>query len=460
MIATYLSITFILLVASYLLLFFKTKCSNPIFFIFSVFSIFYLVLSELYRAAGDNFPMHVYQDSAELSTYCALAILCSVLLFGKNSEKLEKIEALSDLNITILRLGYFSLFCIGYVFLILNYNRFGGVEEFFNLGPRADRNHMMRATPGNYPYQTILFCAFVIALVSEFFINQKARKKSFYGFAFLVILIVPSLLLLVVDGERSHILKYVIAYLSLIFARKLTYKDISIRQLISIGSIFILMIVIGNTRTITNKILQGDTESAMLSFNLMMNNFPRAILPNEFAALASTTHYILAKSPPLLYGESYKNALTHAIPRSLMKIEKPVPISDRLSKSWALELFNYDEYCVTQSCEIEKERVLQKRKTFSTSISPIAEAIWNFGKLGPCLIYFLMAYFFIKLDGLLRCGSIAKVGFAVGSSFLALAFHRSAFAGIFSFEIYMILFIWFPFILAATTSKYLHKVSA
>jgi len=135
-----------MLVASHLLLFYRTKRVSPLFLVFVAFSIFYLVVGELYRVPADVFPRYVYQESAELSAYCSALVLCSVLLFANRREELANIESLSDLNIKFLRLGYFTLSCVGYTFLFLNYNRFGGIADFFNLGSRADRNYLMGET--------------------------------------------------------------------------------------------------------------------------------------------------------------------------------------------------------------------------------------------------------------------------------------------------------------------------
>ena len=155
----------------------------------------------------------------------------------------------------------------------------------------------------------------------------------------------------------------------------------------------VLSAFLGATRTVTNKVLQGDYAGAKLSLNLAYRAFPRSVLPNEFAAIASTTHFVLGKNPESYDGESYLNSFVHPIPRRFLKVEKPIPIADQLSSAWAKELFTYDPNCLTAPCVEEKQDALRKRQTFSLGISPVAEAIWNFGVYWPFVCTFCFHVF-------------------------------------------------------------------
>jgi len=339
----------------------------------------------------------------------------------------------------------------------MNYQRFGGVLEFFEVGSRQERNFEMRDQRGNYPFSTILYCGFIVSIVTEFVV---AKTKASFGYPVVfcpLLLNLPSLVLYLVDGDRTSLLKYCIAatVLATFDARvnkrlvKLTVIGLALLGLIS---------VLGSTRTITNKAIIGDLKGAKYSFDLMVSKFPRSVFPNEFAAISSTTHFIISSSPDLIFGSSYLASVSHGIPRSILKVNKPVPIADQLAKKWALELFTVDDGCRFASnkhkCNDEWKKIYEKRKKFSTSISPVAEALWNFGIVAPALAFFVFSCFFIWLDKMLRSGSALKIALAVGMSFLALAIHRSAFAGVFTFGLYIFIFVILPIYFSHLVSKF------
>ena len=58
----------------------------------------------------------------------------------------------------------------------------------------------------------------------------------------------------------------------------------------------------------------------------------------------------------------------------------------------------------------------------------------------------------------MRSNSMPLIGFALGSSFISLAWHRSAFAGVFSFELYVFVFVVVPLLMLRPCSKAFRKI--
>ncbi len=450
-----LTLATILLVASYARLVSKTKNTNPIFLVFILFSVCYLIIGETYFMPADNFPKEVYTKSALISLMCAAAVFFASISFsGWACSGTDNCKDVAR-SLWFLRMSYIGLFAVGYVFLFMNYNRFGGVLEFFEMGSRQERQFHMRGHRGNYPFSTMLYCGFVVSIVTEFVVAKIKNSFSHRAVFCLFLLNMPCLALYIFDGDRTSLLKYLIAAGVLASFNMRVNKRLFKFAILSLG-ILALISILGTTRTITNKIISGDLQGAKLSFNLLLYNVPRSLLPNEFSAISATTHYTIHSAPELIYGASYFASISHPIPRSILWVDKPVPIADQLAKKWGSEIFQVGENCVKLSnkhpCQDEWKRIYKKRKQFSTSISPVAEALWNFGIVSPAIIFFVFGCFFMWLDKALRSGSALKIALAVGMSFLAFAVHRSAFAGIFTFGLYILLFVTLPIYLSYLVS--------
>ena len=451
-----LTLATILLFVSYAKIVFLTKNVNPIFLVFILFSVCYLVIGETYFVPADNFSKDVYTKSALISLSSAMAVFFASIFFSTHAALENSQEKDAERSLWFLRLSYVGLFVIGYVFLLMNYQRFDGVLEFFEMGTRQERNYEMRVQRGNYPFSTILYCGFIVSIVTEFVVAKTKGSFSYPAVFCLLLVNMPCLLLYIVDGDRTSLLKYCIAAAVLATFDAKANKRLIKFAIIGLGLLGLIS-VLGSTRTITNKVIAGDFQGAKHSLNLMVSKFPRSLFPNEFAAINSTTHFIISSSPDLIFGSSYLASISHPIPRSILKVDKPVPIADQLASKWALELFTLNPECRYASnkhvCNDQWEAIHQKRKKFSTSISPVAEALWNFGIAAPALAFFVFACFFIWLDKVLRSASALKIAFALGMSFLALAIHRSAFAGVFTFGLYILVFVMLPLYFSHLVSK-------
>ena len=162
-----------------------------------------------------TFQQRYTQNLHSSSLSCATAVFfASISLSGwaalRNNHNKD-----AERSLWFLRFSYVGLFAIGYVFLFMNYQRFGGILEFFEVGSRQERNYEMRDQRGNYPFSAILYCGFIISIVTEFVV-AKAKKSFSYPVVFCLLLLnMPSLVLYIVDGDRTSLLKYFIAALVL-----------------------------------------------------------------------------------------------------------------------------------------------------------------------------------------------------------------------------------------------------
>lgn len=188
---------------------------------------------------------------------------------------------------------------------------------------------------------------------------------------------------------------------------------------------FFLFAVIGAIRGPINLYFNGQPVLAKNYFNNVVSRLPGSVLPNEFAAVQSSLHYIVDKNYPLEYGETFTQSFEYLVPRSFLPYKKRPTLGDRIGNDWGKELFG-------------------TKRSFSVGISPIAEAYLNFGSFGVYFYFMLLAYFFSRLRNKIMEHHIPTFGFYLISVFIALAIFRSAFASIFSYLFYLYIFIYFP----------------
>ena len=79
--------TLVSLLLSYFLVVRKTNSLNPVFGVFVVFATLYLFVGELYFVKADNFSPEVYLKTSQINFSCAVAVLLSVLAWGRREEK-------------------------------------------------------------------------------------------------------------------------------------------------------------------------------------------------------------------------------------------------------------------------------------------------------------------------------------------------------------------------------------
>ena len=136
-----------------------------------LFSACYLVIGETYFMPADNFPTGVYTICL-LSLMCATAVFASISLSGWAARSSIIIKML---NVTcgfaiVVRWPIRHRLC----FSFMNCKDLEVFLSFLNL-ESSRHGTEMRETRGNYPFSAILYCGFIVSIVTEFV----AKTKSF-----------------------------------------------------------------------------------------------------------------------------------------------------------------------------------------------------------------------------------------------------------------------------------------
>lgn len=418
------------------------------FLIFLGFFLLYPILGETYRAPADLFVQEVYIKSSFLVLIASLGVLSAVLIlrFKTLTQNLDN-KLKFDINPVLLDLATYSVFIVGYLAMYYYYDRFGGILEFFSYGNRIERNSMVRNAFGNIPYSTVLYAGVILSMLSGL-VRIKKSESIFVSGIFIkpLILISPLLIFHLLDGERSHLLKYLIVFLvfyGLIFGIKKSKSFFIIA--IFVGLFFAL---IGAFRGPINLYFSGDHVGASRFTKLIVSKMPASLIPIEFAAVQSTLHYIVSKEDYKRpeYGATYFQSFEYLVPRSFLPYPKKKTISDRIGEEWGKEYYkkqiNANLNGPNPNWRIQPEK--NSYKKFGLGMSPIAEAYINFRYTGVYLFFLLISYYFAILKERLQLFNIFSFGFYLVSCFLVLAIFRSSFAGIFSYLFYLYFFVNIP----------------
>ena len=393
------------------------------FLIFICFFLLYPILGETYRVKADVFSNDVYIFSSFLVCVASTGILFGVLISNRIGVKYIKNKSF-EYNESLLKYMAYSVVVVGYIFMWLYYDRFGGIIEFVTSGDRVVRNELARSTFGNYPYVNIILAGAMLTILPGI-VHAKRTKSANFTLIIVkpLLTVLPLLMFHLIDFDRSNLIKYLLIFITLygaVFGIRKNYKLISIMIIM-----FFLFAVIGAIRGPINLYFNGQPVLAKNYFNNVVSRLPGSVLPNEFAAVQSSLHYIVDKNYPLEYGETFTQSFEYLVPRSFLPYKKRPTLGDRIGNDWGKELFG-------------------TKRSFSVGISPIAEAYLNFGSFGVYFYFMLLAYFFSRLRNKIMEHHIPTFGFYLISVFIALAIFRSAFASIFSYLFYLYIFIYFP----------------
>ncbi|MBT8315754.1 MAG: oligosaccharide repeat unit polymerase [Maribacter sp.] len=248
-----------------------------------------------------------------------------------------------------------------------------------------------------------------------------------------IFLITPILLLYFSIGFRSPLLAIAIAFL-IGFTYFISIKSINIKLL---GILFVgysaLAILFGIRGQLKLLFLTGDWDTfneyvfenkAYLKYYNPANN--------EFGA--SFMNYIkfheAKESTPLLYGQSYLEGFIIAIPGQLLPFDKPQSIGYKFRDLY------FKEYK-------ENSRIA------GTGFSSIMEAQWNFGLLGPFVVYFVVGSITWVIEyfrNRYRFLSLFPLFYAMVLP-LAQSFHRSSSGFYVSYVLFLSFFLLFLFII-------------
>jgi len=396
------------------------------FLIFICFFLLYSILGETYKVKADVFSNDVYIFSSFLVFVASTGILFGILISNKIKVK-ESISSNFKYNKSFVNYMAYAVALVGYIFMWMYYDRFGGMLEFISSGNRIERNELVRSTFGNYPFVNVILSGFVLSIMSGVLHATKVGNSNFKLIIVRPLLIVlPLLMFHVIDAERSHLIKYIL----IIFTIYGAYFGIKHKRRVVFTAIvlFVTFSLIGVLRGPLNLYLNGQTEASSAYLSRIVKLMPRSVIPNEFAAVQASLHYIVDKNYPLEYGATYIQSFEYLVPRSFFPYKKTPTLGDRIGDSWGKELFD-------------------SGRSFGLGISPISEAYLNFGSIGVYFYFILIAYFFSRLRRKISELHIPTLGFYLVSVFISLAIFRSAFASIFSYLFYMYIFINLPMLM-------------
>ena len=333
--------------------------------LFLVFGFFYLVLGPLGRKVSyDLSPDDVRSLAHLVSVIGTLGILASFMFWRPITQ--EKLKENTNMLLpkeafSLCIIGIGVLF-IGYVFFIGNYERIGGVFYALSM-PKIDRMAMLSDKPGNLPYTPFFAIGTMLTCYGVLFSTFRLRSNVMWG-GLLLIALTPFFAAMMVEGERTTLLKVVLPIVALVcFRYRLSFSP-KLMALVIVA--FIVLSLIGNLRT---SVVQSLMDSSVQPISTRMQEFtPHWFMPREFSANNFSVSGSIAFDRPLLVGDSYAAGFLAWLPRSLYSGEKPLSLSDEFGARVA-------------------ENVGRERR-FGVGFSPLAEAYVNFGLIGP---FFLMA---------------------------------------------------------------------
>ena len=337
----------------------------------------------------------------------------------------------TNINAFLFLVSGVILIVIGYIFFYLNYSRLGNFfEVILGGGNRLDRNAALQEQRGNLPFTHFLFSGYLF-LFASCLLRYSSRK----AILIVIALLSPIIIFYTIDGERTAILKYIIAFFFAWIAFK---KRDSVRLNLKFSLVilfgFLALAALGNLRAfVLYSILTQSTEpitERISDLNESEEGIISMFIPGEFAAINFTFNKTVNsyeyEQKPFLLGESYYQGVPYLFPRSIYDAfggTKKLTISDRFGEEMRLE--------------IGRERKV------SFSISPLAESYANFGLYGGIALAFIISIFTLFVYSTYYKSSIPIIVlWGVAQTPIYLFINRASFASSFS------TFVWVTFVMA------------
>lgn len=305
---------------------------------------------------------------------------------------------------------------------IINIARVGGIS-IFSLGKEAYQTsieNLAFTLPANV-VSYIGLAIFVLGIRNESVFKCKKQLIIFLIplFAFFAIFMAV--------GSRGSLLAY-IGIIALGFSSRKPVVKIKLKYLVILFLIYFSMIFVTVMRwQITNSISTGNYAPLIEKmFSIETYKSRLSLTDNEFVVgLGNFSEgYIEAKNHPR-FGQTYLNGLVLPIPRFIYPFEKPKQI-----------LYEFrDKYF--------PERSTGEGSVGSTGYSTVLEAYLNFHSIGVFLQYFILGLLFKKLELEWEKNSNFKFNvFYLSFTPVLYTFSRNAFASIYNYTIYLILYIF------------------
>lgn len=274
-----------------------------------------------------------------------------------------------------------------------------------------------------------IFALLAFGLLGLSFANYSVRKVL-VSILPAIIIAFPLLVVHLILGQRLELATYLIAFtLGWFYRRPLARFP---ARTVCVGlALYLIFSPIYAFRWTFPLILSGETIS--LSENdarkLLLSSLNPAL--NEFgASFGNYSTFLQAGDFALLWGKSYLKDLTVVIPRFLYPGEKPKSIvyefRDTFFSDWA-----------------------NNSTIAGTAFSSLLEARWNFGNLGPLLVFFSYGLLLGMLERMrLQTHSLWFASFYTSFSMFVLIVHRSSTGGTLSAYFWVILLIAGMYILS------------
>ena len=412
--------------------------------IFISLSIFYLFVGQFIKIKYDEFDTN--QDFiASLGILLVFFIFYLFNFFFRSNINFKNLKFSLKIpkHFRILFSFYFIFFnlFIGYLFFIHNYIR---VIEYINFIPpfhfsislsRAEFKNIFTDLPHNLPY--IYFFQITLILLCISIKNKFITNKSFY---FVLFLFMPFIYLMLLEGERSNIIKLLIIFITIhsfsSYERVIKYKK---QIILTIVLICLFFSFLGFVRSINFSHELSNSNNDQFISKVKRTKF-KNFLPVEFSSVYFTYKYSINSidnenfKPDM---NSYKNSIYYIFPRSLYSFvgsTKPLTISDQFSNFFS-ENFN-------------SNKNNNSFKKISFGMSPLSEAIFNYGYFGIiifCILFYLLIIFheLILLSTRKSFLSIIMYTILLSNIFI---FFRSSFASYFVANFYLIFYVLFLYI--------------
>lgn len=380
------------LIASFITLF----CTYKIFKIsvkhLNSFTLFFLLFYTLYTYSAvltvffDVDGRKLFTESTPESA-CAYLFVSTLGLVGMSIPYLLEIKQISiDKSLFFIKKNQFTVFAL--FFLAVAF-----IGEMTNIF-RAGGFEILKYGKGFYQSKTgdilITIPSALLLKIGYFFLGLRMflsyelnYLKVFKNKLFItaVTISLPLIIIYLSVGFRGHLLGVIIAYL------------IGYSYFICIDKIkpkIVLFIFLGYSSMAILYGVRGQLKHLFTSGNWERFNYyvfqEKSYLVyfnpahNEFGApYMNYIKFYNDKDNTLLYGESYLSGLLIPIPRFLFPFEKPLAITykfrDKYFNSWK-----------------------KSSRVAGSGFSYVMEAQWNFGLIGPFIVYFLSGCFFWLLE--------------------------------------------------------------
>jgi len=352
-----------------------------------------------------------------------------IKLFRSQSSTSNVIQMSND-GIFSLQLASILTILFAYTLLIFNISRIGDftqIIEAYTEFSRSERMALLSSMRGNLPFSHFFHIGIASLMIARFIRNIKVNFKTEL---LIIILILPYLAFLMIEGDRSGIVKLLLViWFPIIYLKNITFKWIH-PPILALA--VIVFITIGNTRSLI--------KSDMNSWDYFQSHY-KHIFTNtqEFKAVNYSLRAALNFSDMDLVkypGDSYLQAFPYILPRSIHPGEKRKNIGDR-----------FGEYAKNKFGLIGKT---------GFGFSPIAESYLNFGIIGVFVVFTIYTFILHLCQILMNNNNIFLkiLGFTYMTTLFM--FFRNSFAGQFSNFFWLALILLFFYLLFNILNHIIH----